>query len=51
MQMFLKEPTHELFLIYLNGNPMLEKDLRRAVITEAKVCVILTNKYSSDPYS
>lgn len=51
MQMFLKEPLQELFVIYLNGNPMLEKDLKRAVITEAKVCVILTNKYSCDPYS
>jgi len=51
MQMFLKEPKHEMFLVYLNGNPMLEKDLKRAVITEAKVCVVLTNKYSSDPYS
>ena len=49
--MFLKEPHHTLFLTYLNGNPMLEKDLKRAIITEAKVCVVLTNKYCSDPYS
>ena len=30
---------------------MIDRDLRRAVATKAKACVILTNKYVTDSYS
>jgi len=33
------------------GNPILEKDLRRADILNAKACVIMTDKYTTDPHS
>jgi len=51
MESFFHNPQYELFLTYLQGNPMLDKDLRRAVATRAKACVLLTNKYVSDSYS
>ena len=51
MEIFLHNPTYELFLTYLQGNPMFDKDLKRACTTKAKACIILTNKYISDSYS
>ncbi len=33
MEMFLHKPEFELFLTYLQGNPMLERDLKRAAAT------------------
>ena len=51
MEMLLHYPLYEHFLIYLQGNPMIERDLKRVSITTAKACVILTNKYISDSYS
>jgi hypothetical protein len=51
MESFLHHPHYEIFLTYLQGNPMLDKDLKRAVATRAKACVLLTNKYVSDSYS
>lgn len=44
MEIFLHTPQYELFLTYLQGNPMVERDLKRAASTQAKACVILTNK-------
>mmetsp|Transcript_10606 Transcript_10606/g.9170 ORF Transcript_10606/g.9170 Transcript_10606/m.9170 type:complete len:183 (+) Transcript_10606:925-1473(+) len=51
MESFLHHPLYELFLTYLQGNPMFDRDLRRAVATRAKACVLLTNKYVNDSYS
>ena len=48
---FMNHPQYELHLTYLQGNPMLDKDLKRAVATKGKACVLLTNKYISDSYS
>lgn len=51
MEIFLHSPQYELFLTYLQGNPMIDKDLKRAMTVKAKACVILTNKYVQDSYS
>lgn len=51
METFLHNQQFELYLTYLQGNPMLDKDLKRAAATRAKTCVLLTNKYVSDSYS
>ncbi|CAD8072511.1 unnamed protein product [Paramecium primaurelia] len=44
MEIFLHNPKYELFLTYLQGSPMVDRDLKRAAATQAKACVILTNK-------
>ncbi|CAD8213071.1 unnamed protein product [Paramecium octaurelia] len=51
MEDFLHNERYEMFLIYLQGNPMVERDLRRAAVTQAKACVILTNKQIVDSHS
>ncbi|CAD8212795.1 unnamed protein product [Paramecium octaurelia] len=51
MEDFLHNERYEMFLIYLQGNPMIERDLRRAAVTQAKACVILTNKQIVDSHS
>lgn len=51
MEIFLHTPEYELFLTYLQGNPMTERDLKRAATTQAKACVILTNKQIIDSHS
>ena len=33
MEIFLHNPEYELFLTYLQGNPMNERDLKRAAVT------------------
>ena len=47
---FLHHPHYELFLFFLRGNQMSEKDLKRAVAVKAKACVILTKKYANDSH-
>lgn len=47
MEIFLHNPKFELFLTYLEGNPLNPKDLKRAVAIKAKACIILTNKHQS----
>ena len=51
MESFFHNPKYEMFLTYLQGNPMLDRDLQRAVATKAKTCVLLNNKYASDSHS
>ena len=51
MRLFLHAGKYEVNLRYLQGNPMLEKDLDRTDIVKAKATVILTNKYSDKPHS
>lgn len=51
MEIFLHNPQYELFLTFLQGNPMVDRDLKRAVTVKAKACVVLTNKYVQDSYS
>ena len=46
--MFLHKPEYEKFLTYLQGNPMQERDLKRAAMVNAKACVLLTNKNMQD---
>ena len=48
MEMFLHDPTYETCIRYINGNPMLNKDLERADVRNAKTCILLTNKNSKD---
>ncbi len=50
MQAFLHHPQYELFLTYLRGNQMSERDLKRASAVQAKACVILTKKYANDSH-
>ena len=51
MRLFLHAGKYEVNLRYLQGDPMLEKDLDRTDIVKAKATVILTNKYSDKPHS
>lgn len=48
MEMFLHDPQYEFFINYLNGNPIMYKDLMRADIEKAKTCILLTNKNAND---
>ena len=48
MEMFLHDPTYETCIRYINGNPMLNKNLERADVRNAKTCILLTNKNSKD---
>jgi len=47
---FLHTPTYEFSISYLNGNPMLSKDLKRAHTEKAKTCILLTNKNARDAF-
>ncbi len=51
MEIFLKNSKFELFLFYLEGTPMIDFDLRRCLLLEAKGCFLLTNKQALDPYT
>lgn len=51
MRVFLHAGKYEVNLRYLEGNPMLEKDLDRTDITKAKAVVIMADKFTSDPHS
>lgn len=51
MESFIHTPQYELFLTYLKGNPMIDRDLKRAKAASAKACILLTNKYGSDSFS
>jgi hypothetical protein len=50
MEIFLRDPSYESFVHYLNGNPLDAKDLARAVTEKAKTCILMTNMKSHDPY-
>lgn len=51
MRVFLHAGIYEVSLKFLQGNPILDKDLHRADILHAKACVIMTDKYTDDPHS
>lgn len=44
MELFLRNPKYELYMFYLLGNPLLEKDLERAVAEKSRSCVVMTCK-------
>lgn len=48
MKVFLNKAGNELLIKYLNGNPMDEKDLERAVTSKAKLLVLLNRKNGID---
>tara|TARA_B110000305_G_C19226025_1_gene532877 strand:+ start:64 stop:279 length:216 start_codon:yes stop_codon:yes gene_type:complete len=48
MEMFLHNPNYESIVRFINGNPMISKNLQRAAIEKAKTCILLTNKNSRD---
>jgi len=41
-------PSNEISITYLEGNPLLSKDIARAAAGKAKACVLLTNKYDNN---
>lgn len=45
----LKDPQFSLSVTFLEGDPLHEKDLARAVASEAKAIFIMTNKFSTNP--
>ena len=51
MLRILHTGKYEINLKYLQGNPISGKDLHRADITNAKVSVIMTDKFSDEPHS
>lgn len=50
MEIFLSQKNTN-YIKYLQGNPTIERDLRRASATSAKACVLLTNKNVSNSLS
>lgn len=44
MEIFLRNPKYEMYMFYLQGNPLLEKDLERASVLKASSCVVMTLK-------
>ena len=50
MLRILHTGKYEINLKYLQGNPILGKDLHRADIQNAKVSVIMTDKFSDEPH-
>ena len=44
MEIFLRNPRYEMYMFYLQGNPLAEKDLHRAVASKASCCVVMTSK-------
>lgn len=44
MELFLRNPKYEMYMLYLQGNPLLERDLNRAVAEKANSCVVMTCK-------
>lgn len=50
MRVFLHAGMYEVNLKFLQGNPILKKDLNRCDILNAKSCVIMTDKYTEDPH-
>ena len=51
MEVFLHHPRFEVYLNYLQGNPMTERDMNRASSQWAKACILLTEKNTRDPVS
>ena len=51
MKRFLHEGSYAINLIYVQGNPMFEKDLNRCDIQKAKAIVIMTDKFTMEPHS
>ncbi|MDR3549660.1 MAG: ion channel [Candidatus Pacebacteria bacterium] len=49
MEAFLHDPQYEVYLTYLQGNPMIDRDLDRASANKSKLCVIFTDKSTRDP--
>jgi hypothetical protein len=50
MTIFLRKPRNELYLKYLQGNAMEPGDLKRGDAVNAKACILLTNKYTDNPF-
>lgn len=46
MELFLRDPRYEMYTFYLQGNPLIEKDLERAQAQKASCCVVMTCKLS-----
>lgn len=49
MEVFLHYPAFQQHLKYLQGNPLNEKDLRRASAGKAHAAVVLTHKHVHNP--
>jgi len=49
MEALLHDPQYEVYLTYLQGNPMIDRDLERSCANKAKLCVIFTDKSTRDP--
>jgi len=47
--MMLKDPVYSIQVIYLEGTPLLDKDLKRCKAEDASAFFIMTNKFSSIP--
>jgi len=45
----LQSPNYDVLLKYLQGDPLEEKNLKRAEATKASACIVLTDKYIKDP--
>lgn len=49
VQELLQNPNYEVFLRYLQGDVLEERNLRRCEATKANACILLTDKYVKDP--
>lgn len=49
MENLMRDPKYEKVLVYIQGNPMDDVDLRRAQADKAKAVIIMCNKHSINP--
>ena len=49
MEVFLLNPNFRHHLVYLQGNALLERDLKRASTVKSSAIVVLTHKHVSNP--
>lgn len=49
MENLLRDPKYEKIIVYIQGNPLDEIDLRRAQADKAKAVIIMCNKHSINP--
>jgi hypothetical protein len=48
LESLIRSPEYEANVIYIQGDPLLEKDLRRCQIEKAKAVILMCNKESAD---
>lgn len=48
LETLIRSPEYESNVIYIQGDPLLDKDLKRCQVEKAKAVILLCNKQSAD---